>query len=300
MATLENDGKTFSYRSMGTAWAVTIWNELSPERLLKIEGAVVAMSQEFDRTYSRFIPTSFITELSRKTGVVEVPKDLVEMLQAYRMLYIPSNKKLNPLIGFTISDLGYDESYSLKEKPIVRATPDLLETVRIVDKTHIDITEPVLIDLGALGKGYFVDRIADSLRENGISEFLVDGSGDIAYRREQGVIHAGLEDPDDNAKVIGTIELSGEGALCASSGSRRRWGKYHHTIDPESHASPEGVGATWVMAKNAALADALATCLFFVPPEQFQPAHTFDWCIMKSGREVSFSSGFRARFFVPD
>ncbi len=219
------------------------------------------------------------------------------MLRVYRSLYTPSMRKFTPLIGNTISDLGYDKEYSLTPKEKIRPTPDFLETLRIIDETHIELREETLIDLGGLGKGYFVDRIAEYLCEEGVEEFLVNGSGDIAYQRRQGVIRAGLEDPEDHSKVIGLVELTGKGAFCASSGSRRVWGKYHHTIDPDTHTSPTEIRATWVQAESAVLADALATCLFLIPEDNFRPAHDFESCIMKTGRSIKASSGFRAQFF---
>lgn len=293
----EDKGWEFSYESMGTRWRVVIWDTLSDDKKTELQNEIVAQSQRFDQTYSRFISDSFITTLSTMTGVVEVPPDLVAMLRVYRSLYTPSMQKLNPLIGHTISDLGYDKEYSLVQKDIIRSTPNFLETVKIIDETHIELKEKVLIDLGALGKGFFVDRIANYLRKEEVTEFLVDGSGDIAFQRTQGVVHAGLEDPEDHSKVIGVVELTGRGALCASSGSRRKWGKHHHTIDPDTGESPMEVLGTWVLADTACLADALATCLFFTPESNFRPAHEFESCIMKTGRSISRSSGFRAQFF---
>jgi FAD:protein FMN transferase len=238
-----------------------------------------------------------VWRLSKITGVVEVPFDFVAMLRVYRSLYTPSMHKLNPLIGHTISDLGYDKDYSLVKKETIRPTPDFFEAVRIVDDTHIELKEEVLIDLGALGKGYFVDRIAEYLEVEEVEEYLVNGSGDVAYRRNHGVIRAGLEDPEDHSKIIGVIELSGRGAFCASSGSRRKWGKHHHTIDPDTGESPMDVLGTWVLSDTACLADALATCLFFIPESNFRPAHEFESCVIKTGRSIAASSGFRAHFF---
>lgn len=298
MTTLDAGGRTLRYEAMGTGWAVTIWDGVFDERFATLSEEILRRTAEFERTYSRFLPDSFIQKISEKTGVIETPPELVPMLRLYRSLYVPSLMKLNPLIGNTISDLGYDATYSLKPKATIRKTPDLIETLRIIDDTHIEMREAALIDLGALGKGYFVDRIAEYLESEGIEEYLVDGSGDIRYRRNNGVIRAGLEDPDDYTKVIGVIELQGSGAFCASSGSRRKWENFTHTIDPTTNTSPTDIIAVWVLAKEAALADALATCLSFAPESNFRPAHEFECCVMKTGREVSLSSGFRAQLFV--
>jgi hypothetical protein len=124
---------SFSYESMGTTWKVTLWDDLTQSQKEKIEHEVVTKTKHFDQTFSRFIPTSLISMLAEKTGVVEVPSDLVAMLRLYRSLYTPSMQKLNPLIGHTISDLGYDKEYSLTPKTQIRPTPQFLETLKIVD-----------------------------------------------------------------------------------------------------------------------------------------------------------------------
>lgn len=298
MTTLDAGGRTMRYEAMGTNWAVTLWDNIPNNRYEALHEEILRRTESFERTYSRFIPDSFISRISTQVGVIETPPDLVPMLRLYRALYTPSLKKLNPLIGNTISDLGYDATYSLRRKETIRKTPDLLETLRILDDTHIEIREPALIDLGALGKGYFVDRLAEYLEEEGVREYLVDGSGDIRYQREAGIIRAGLEDPEDHTKAIGVLELVGKGAFCASSGSRRKWANLTHTIDPSTNTSPTEVLAVWVLAKEAALADALATCLSFAPPDNFRPAHDFEHCVMKTGRQVFLSSGFNAQIFL--
>jgi thiamine biosynthesis lipoprotein len=296
----ELEPKTFSYESMGTTWAVSVWDDLSDARFLELEREVKARSERFDETYSRFKPASLVWELAKKSGRVEVPGELVEMLRWYERLGRLSRGMLNPLVGFSLSDLGYDAEYQFQRKEIVRPVPDFLKTISIISDTAIEIREPVLIDLGALGKGYFVDRLFDFLEGEGIRRFLVNGSGDIRYSSTgspQVSIRAGLEDPADTSKAIGVLEMNG-GALCASAGNRRRWGENQtHIINPETLESPHEILAVWVYADFAVLADALATCLFFIEPEVFLGELNFEYLIMDSGRRVKRSAGFNAELF---
>jgi FAD:protein FMN transferase len=285
----------FSYESMGTRWEITIWDDISGARLEQLQTSIIHQSTEFDQTYSRFIPDSFVSSIAHKTGTLLVPDHFIPLLRWYQQLYIPSDRKLNPLIGNTISDLGYDANYSLTQKNKIRKVPDLEQTVRIVDDTHIETAEPVLFDFGALGKGYFVDIIQSFLREQGIKRFLVDGSGDIAYVGDSETIRVGLEHPDDAKKVIGVLEIQ-KGAVCASSGNRRKWNTYHHIIDPTSLSSPKEIRATWVWAESAVLADALATCLFFVSPKQLE-GYEFEYCVLNADYMVKRSPGFTAELF---
>ena len=283
---------------MGTGWEITLWDEISDVTLENLKQEIFKMSDAFDKTYSRFIKTSLVWKIAESAGVYNVPPDFLNMLRMYLDFYEPSEKKLNPLIGFTISDLGYDDQYSLVPKETVRKTPDLLETVEIVDETHIKTKEPALFDFGALGKGYFVDKIAAYLKQKNLTRFLVNGSGDIYYSggRDMEPIKVGLEHPGDPTRAIGAIEMK-EGSMCASGINRRKWDKYHHVIDPSTNSSSgEDIIATWVIAENAALADALASCLFFVAPSALTKWQ-FEYVIMNSEKKVKTSAGWRGEIF---
>lgn len=282
---------SFTYDSMGTRWTVTVWDDLPERNFSDLEQSILAQSTAFDDTYSRFQKNSLIWRLTEQRRRIAVPRDLVAMLRLYQTLFDLSDGKCNPLIGFTLSDLGYDADYSLKPQDSIRPVPDFHDALSILDDEHIELRQSVLIDLGALGKGFFVDRMAAFLTDRGIRRFLVDGSGDMFYRGNGEAIRVGLEHPGDTTKVIGVVEMMG-GAMCSSAGNRRRWGTYHHTIDPRTLTSPTEIIATWVTAESADIADGLATCLFFCEPERFANAFDFEYCILNKEYRVKRSAGF--------
>lgn len=284
-----------SFEAMGTKWTITVWDERSEGEFGPLAEEIETAAHAFDETYSRFISTSFVSTLASRTGVVEVPEDLTKMLLLYAKLYEPSQKKLNPLIGFALSDAGYDANYSLKEKASIRSVPDFLETVQLLDATHISIREPVLIDVGALGKGFFVDQIASMLRKAGKTHFLVDGSGDVVYEGPE-AIRVGLEDPRDPARAIGVAEITG-GALCGSAVNRRAWEGRHHILDPNTGESTRGLLASWVYAKEAAVADAIATSLFLASPESLSEGAEFEYLLVNEEGRQKISAGFPAEMF---
>jgi thiamine biosynthesis lipoprotein len=217
------------------------------------------------------------------------------MLRTYRELNRATGGKINPCIGFTISDVGYDATYSFEEKVHIRKTPQFHDAITIEDDTHITIHEKVLLDLGALGKGYIIDTLFEFLRSEGLTHFLVDGSGDIRYTSLDHPITCGLENPFDTTQVIGTFTMT-EGALCASATNRRRWGNdKHHYIDPRTGESPKDIVSTWVFAQNATIADGLASALFFVAPEALSQWE-FEYAIVNNQQQLKNSAGF-AQFF---
>jgi thiamine biosynthesis lipoprotein len=283
---------------MGTEWKITIWDDISKDRFLDLIKEIVKKSEKFDLTYSRFKPESFVSKISQKKGEFSVEKDFMNMLVWYRKFYLLSEKKLNPLIGFTISDLGYDAEYSLIPKKEIRKTPDLFDTVEIVGEDMIRTKEPVLFDFGALGKGYFVDVIANFLRENGVERFLVDGSGDVFYEGGGISIVMGLEHPYDPTKVIGSVSLK-RGAMCSSGTNRRRWANLTHVIDPHKNTSVEEfIIASWVTGDTAVFTDGLATCLFFCSPESFSSMGNFEYCLARKDLKIKKSPGFEVELFV--
>ncbi|WP_211267840.1 FAD:protein FMN transferase [Paenibacillus antarcticus] len=90
--------------------------------------------------------------------------------------------------------------------------------------------QPLLIDVGAAGKGYLVDNISQILQGVGITDFVVDGSGDFRHSGESG-IRVGLEHPFNASLVIDIANIK-KRSMCASAINRRAWGdNLHHVID---------------------------------------------------------------------
>lgn len=285
---------SFQFSSMGTHWEVQIWDDISPQQFAELKKTSQQMAEDFDQYFSRFKTDSFVSKISNKTGRIDVSEDFISMLTLYKQFYEPSGKKLNPLIGNTISDLGYDATYSLKKQENIRHTPDL-DSVQILSTHTIDIAEPVLFDFGAVGKGFFVDTLFLFLQSNGLEHLLVNGSGDVRYNGPP--IRLGLEDPQDGTKAIGVLTMS-NGAFAASGTNRRAWNNEHHIIDPENNTSTKGILASWVQAPSAALADLLATTLILSDAAPLKDVTPFAYCIMNDERKIMRSKNFTAELFM--
>ena len=107
----------------------------------------------------------------------------------------------------------------------------------------------------------------------------------------------GLEDPEDTKKVVG-VGILQNGSICGSAGNRRKWGDFTHIINPKTLMSPTNIVAVWVVADTALLADALATCLFFVPAGKLTDAYKFEYLIIHSDRSFEKSANFQGEIFV--
>lgn len=260
----------------------------------EIKDALKERIEEFDKTYSRFRDDSLVGKLAEKAGSYDFPPDANRLFELYDKLFDLSNGAVTPLVGETLAALGYDADYSFKRSDTLPAIPSWESTVARKLNT-LTTNSPVLLDVGAAGKGYLMDLLAEILESNGIGNYIIDASGDILHRADSPEIVA-LTDPRDDRKAIGQATLSNR-SLCASSPAMRRWDDVHHIIDGRSGNPARRVAATWVMADDGLTADGLATALFFTQPQKLK-SFDFEYAIMYAGGGVSYNRDGPWEFFV--
>lgn len=281
----------WQFEAIGTQWSIETVGELAP----RVKKVVANCIDDFDQAYSRFRADSVVTQVSQKAGTYEFPADVIDLLALYRALYDATDGAVTPLVGDSLSALGYDKDYSLKNTGSVKA-PVWDEVMRWQRRT-LTTTQPVLLDFGAAGKGYLVDKVTGLLEREGVHDYVIDASGDI---RHQGVDKQmiGLENPHDPSLVIGVAELQ-NASLCGSATNRRSWGKdLHHVIDGRTGEPTQNIVATWAVAASTALADGLATALFFAGAEQLQTVGDFEFVRLHHDGHIEHSAGFVGELFV--
>lgn len=291
----------FTFEAIGTGWTIDLWQDISSEKSPGLLEKIKARIDIFDKNYSRFRVDSLVTEMSQKAGEYILPEDARPMMDIYHDLFFLTDGLLTPLIGQVMVDAGYDPEYSLKQKKELESPK---EWNGVLEYAHprLTVKSPILLDFGAAGKGYLIDLVGQILSENGVTDFCIDAGGDILERRVDGTaMRIGLENPENFSEVIGVCELS-NASLCGSAGSRRKWSgieqNFHHIIDPKKLASPREILATWVVAETTLLADALATALFFVPPEKLLSRYDFQYVIMYDNHSAVMSPKFPGEIFL--
>lgn len=277
------------FEAIGTHWIIDLElpAKIHAEQLFTTVDQRIA---QFDKDYSRFRSDSLVLRMAEQAGKYRLPADAQPIFDLYQKLYTVSAGALTPLIGQVLVDAGYDAAYSLEPKQLQR--PPTWEEVLIYNYPHLTLHKPALLDVGAAGKGYLVDIVAEILREAGCKQFVIDAGGDIAVDVLASTPQRiGLEHPDDPSKAIGVVTVT-KGSLCGSAGNRRSWEGFTHTIDPFTLASPRHLKATWVRAESTLLADGLATALSFVEPYVLQQHFSFEYVVMQANDSVIYSPGF--------
>lgn len=284
----------FSFEAIGTQWQIDIDTTFSSEKKQDLLTQVKNRIEAFDKAYSRFRKDSLVVQMSLKKGTYQLPNDAKPLFSLYEKLYLVTHGVFTPLIGQLLSDAGYDAEYSLTAKRL-NDVPSWEESLEY-KFPNLMIKKPVLLDFGAAGKGYLVDCIGDLLMQKGITTFCIDAGGDIVYKTTgERKLRIGLEHPQNPKQVIGVAEIRNE-SICGSAGNRRQWGNFHHMIHPYTKSSPTDILAVWVVAKTGLIADALATCLFFLSPNSFSP-FDFEYMLIRKDYSIEKSSHFPAEFF---
>lgn len=286
------------FDAIGTHWSIDLPETLDAATVSSVLIRIHERIETFDQTYSRFRADSLVTQISQAAGQYVFPSDASALFVWYRVLYDLTNGAVTPLIGNALSDAGYDAEYLLIEKPMT--SPKAWDDVMRFDAATnvLETSEPILLDFGAAGKGYLIDIVASMLREAGINSYCIDAGGDIAYRSETNEHRRiGLENPHDTSEAVG-IATIGNQSICGSAGNRRRWGRFHHTLDPRTLTSPTVIAAVWVIADTTIIADGLTTALNFVSPETLLPIIPFSYAIFGSDGRLSASPNFPAEFFL--
>lgn len=288
----DTESAQFGFDGIGTAWDISTPRPLDGplrERLL-------SRVETFDADWSRFRADSRVSSMAHAPGRHEFPAEASRLGPLYRKLYRLTDGAMTPLIGSSLERLGYDAGYSLRPSGSPVAAPDWNEDFEWAG-TVITSSSPVVLDIGAAGKGLLADLLAEELLAAGMDSFLIDASGDL-LAHGRGASQVALEHPYDPAQAIGIVTLKGS-ALCASAANRRAWGDgLHHVLDGNTGEPVSTAVATWVLADSGMLADALATALFFVPGDRLEQEFAFSWLTVFSDGSAAHSPGFEGTLFT--
>ncbi|MBP7057014.1 FAD:protein FMN transferase [Candidatus Gracilibacteria bacterium] len=285
-----------AFEAIGTHWQITLPQVPMGFDVVALFKQVQDRIEQFEDTYSRFRPQSLLTKIAQQAGEYQLPTDAEPLFSLYQKLYHATKGAFTPLIGQALVDAGYDSEYSLQPKSLKQIVP--WEEALTYDFPKLTTKHPIALDFGAAGKGYIIDIVSKLIQETGINDFLINAGGDIYHHSSHNEpITVGLEHPHNKAQVIGIAQIYNQ-SICGSAGNRRQWEGFHHIINPHNLQSPRHIEALWVIANETMIADALATCLFFVSVISLAKDYNFEYLIMYSDSSIERSPHFPAELFI--
>jgi thiamine biosynthesis lipoprotein len=261
---------------MGTRFRVVVVHE-DPAQGLAAGRAALERVAELDERLSDYRPESELSRLSRASGGAPVPcsPDLWRVLALAAEVAERTGGAFDVTVGPAVrlwrraGRRGELPEEGELEEARRRTGPDLVD-LDPVHRTARGLVPGMRLDLGGIAKGDALDQALEVLRSHGAAAGLVDGGGDVA------VFGAPPGAPGWTIAVEGLgpgacVELD-EGALASSGDAYRAveigGERFSHLVDPRTGRALVGARAAGVLARDAALADALASALCVLGAEE--------------------------------
>jgi FAD:protein FMN transferase len=225
---------------------------------------------------SRFDLSSELMQLSRHIGVaVPVSAMLYEVVQFAVAVAAETGGAFDPTVGREMETRGFNREHRTRQVVRTPLAPGGAVSYRDVDldrtQRTIALRQPLILDLGAVAKGFAIDMAARELQPFG--DFAVDAGGDLYLggRSPAGTPWSiGIRHPRRDRHLIESLHVS-NAAVCTSGDYARRSADPlggHHILDPRTGTSREGIASVTVVAPTAMAADALATAAFVLGPQE--------------------------------
>lgn len=260
------------HKAMATTFEIIVQHE---DKTYAQQAAKAAFDEldRIEKELSRYIENSDVSRINSLPAGRPLLLDLdtFECLKTSAQVWADTKGAFDVTVGFLV-DCWRDE-----DKNPRTPSPQELQSARERTGMHLILFDeathavaltrsPVRVDLGGVGKGYGVDRMAEMLREWSIDRAMIHGgfSSVLALDAPEG--SAGwpvtLSHPGDRNRSLARLQL--ERVSVSGSGLE----KGPHIIDPRSGRPVEGKIATWSVAPDAARADCLSTAFMVMTPEE--------------------------------
>jgi len=242
--------------------------------------AAIAELQWVERTMTRFRSDSDIGRANLgagRDGVRVAPETAVVIAAALRAASV-SDGRFDPAVGaaselWDVLNRHEPPADDRVQRLAARGFWRKVDVAVSAGAPRVRFDDPDLhLDLGAIAKGYGVDRATGVLRSRGVQHAIVTVGGDLfalGQSPEGEPWTVGIRSPHDRHELAATLRVSDRAV--ATSGDYERfflWHgmRYHHLIDPAT-AAPRRTPfhSATVLASRCIDADAASTAVFGLP-----------------------------------
>lgn len=164
----------------------------------------------------------------------------------------------------------------------LEALRPLLDTSKIkLDKNEktIYIESGMILDLGAVAKGYAAEKVGEYARDIGVKAALISAGGNVKLVGNHPLketFNVAIQNPynkDDQNNFLAVLKLNDTSVV--TSGDYQRYfdynGKrYHHIIDPMTLQPSENYNSVSIVTKDSGLSDFLSTAMFLSSEDEIR------------------------------
>jgi len=269
---------TVACHAMATRFEIVLHGD-NPASLRAAGEEALRLVEELEDQLSLFRPGSEIARLNARAArePVRVMPGVFALLQHAQKLSEQTGGAFDITVAPLVRCWGFmgGEGRMPRPEEVVEARAKVgmpLVQLNPGDFTVQFAREGVMLDLGAIGKGYAIERAAEVLREAGVTSALLHGGTSsvqaIGRPREEECWKIAIETPslarNTPPTLLATVQLHDE-AMSVSSvqeHSFRAGGRaFSHVIDPRTGEPVTGTVLAAVVLPSATETDALSTAL---------------------------------------
>lgn len=260
---------------MGTVFEIAAYDQ-SPQHASTAIHRAFQEIVHVDDELSNYKSESALSKLNRSAHfhAETVPSDLYRVIETAVQFSKLSDGKFDisiaPLVNLWKAALSGDAEPPSEQQQAVKSCIGY-EKIELIAPRQISFRSDCMqLDLGAIGKGYAVDRAADILRASGIFNALINAGGStiVAMGAPPGqtawLVH--LRDPSH--KIDPQVMLKDASVSTSEQTMRSLLGKDSpgHIIDPQTGQPLKTEFAVSVVAKTGTSSDGLSTTLLLLGP----------------------------------
>lgn len=257
-------------------------------KILEISSEALEKYDKLFDIYNEYDGINNLCTVNKNAGKVPTPvaPEIIELLEYSKEMYTLTDGKINIAMGSVLSIWHSYRDAGLKDSENASLPPKdlLVEASKHTDINAIELNkennevyisdEKLSIDVGAIAKGFAVERLAKRLEKEGFTSVLISAGGNvraIGPKTDGKPWTVAVSDPEGENDYPAILEISDSSVV--TSGSYQRFytvdGKnYHHIIDPETLMPSEYFVSVSICVKDSALADVLSTVLFIIDEEE--------------------------------
>ncbi len=312
------DSQYFEYFDTFTSFTVYAENEKQFEEYEKLFKSQLERYHQLFDIYESYSGMNNVRTINKNAGIapVQVDDEILELLEFSRKEYEKTGGKVNVAMGGVLL-IWHEYRQTGIKNPEQAQLPSMQALEKAakhmdMDKVCIDrqkgtvyLSDPDMsLDVGAVAKGYAVEKICEELRKAGVTSALVNIGGNvqtIGAKEDKKPWRVGIQNPDLSASSPYLHALRLQDMALVTSGTYQRYYevdniRYHHIIDPETLMPRQGYASVTVLCANGGVADALSTALFNMSLEEGQKLigsmeGTEAFWVLEDGNQV-YSPGF--------
>ena len=269
--------------AMDTFLTVSVYDEeISDEQAFAMMDSAIAEIRRVEMMATDYNDTSEVGTVNKHAGhdSIIISSELNSLLETA----LQYSRSSDGAFDITVEPLVKAWDF-LSERPQTPTDEQIQTILRCVGYKKLSIINRTVflqqpgmgIDLGAIAKGYAVEKALQKLRSGGVHKAIVDLGGNLGVgwsgtkMFDSTVASIYIRHPRKDGQYFGKFKVGNAGI--STSGDYQRYFiedgvRYHHILNPKTGMPVRDLVSATVVSSNATDADALSTLIFVLGRER--------------------------------